>query len=77
MQENQQKSFDLLGGYSKAEIKMQLQQKYDEEIKRMTDMVNIFILFISYIWFLYYNFRPKFKQFIIFAYLLFKIIILF
>ncbi|ESW20792.1 hypothetical protein PHAVU_005G015200 [Phaseolus vulgaris] len=44
MQENQQKSFDSVEGYSEAEIsriKIQLQQKYDEEIKRMTDMVEL------------------------------------
>ncbi|KAG5021084.1 hypothetical protein JHK87_016939 [Glycine soja] len=42
MRDNQQKALDSLKGYSKEEmfeIKMQMQQKYDDELKRMINMV--------------------------------------
>ncbi|KAG5047710.1 hypothetical protein JHK82_017070 [Glycine max] len=42
IRDNQQKMVDSMGGYSKAEtlgIKMQMQQKYDDELKRITNMV--------------------------------------
>ena len=47
MRDNHQKALDSLKGYSKEEmfeIKMQMQQKYDDELKRMINMVYFIFL---------------------------------
>jgi len=46
MRDTQQKAVDSLKGYTKAEmveIKMQMQQQYEDEIKRMSTMVHNYL----------------------------------